>query len=122
MRLTQGNFHLFAAQAYDNPGCVDEDEFREDLDRFKQLKRSFTHYENTGRINTHAVLNRIILLFNVFDTRACTSMVMYRFRDHLSTVKPFLVYLGHWPKDETDVWLDPRIVDELRELESCLRP
>ena len=40
--LTDKNFKLFAAQQYNNPECTDVEEFKNDLSRFKYLKRLLT--------------------------------------------------------------------------------
>ena len=39
--LTPENINMFAMKHYDNPSCVDEAEFLDDLKRFKYLKRLF---------------------------------------------------------------------------------
>ena len=36
--LTSRNFELFASQHYNNPECIEIEEFKEDLTRFKYLK------------------------------------------------------------------------------------
>ena len=46
--LTNKNFELFAATNYDNPECMDVLEFKEDLSRFKYLKRLLKRYETDG--------------------------------------------------------------------------
>ena len=38
-KLTGKNFELFAAQHYNNPECIEVEEFKDDLTRFKYLKR-----------------------------------------------------------------------------------
>ena len=38
-KLTHKNFELFASQHYNNPECTSVEEFKEDLSRFKYLKR-----------------------------------------------------------------------------------
>ena len=43
--LTNKNFEMFAAHHYDNPECTDISEFKEDLSRFKYLKRLLRRYE-----------------------------------------------------------------------------
>ena len=46
--LTDDNFNLFAARYYDNPHCLSEEEFEDDLKRFRYLKRLFRKYKQTG--------------------------------------------------------------------------
>ncbi len=38
--LNNKNFKLFAAQKYNNPECTDVEEFKNDLSRFKYLKKA----------------------------------------------------------------------------------
>ena len=38
-KLTLRNFEMYAAQHYNNPEATDIEEFKEDLSRFKYLKR-----------------------------------------------------------------------------------
>ena len=40
--LDDSNFMLFAAKYYDNPSCVDTNEFEDDLSRIKYIKRRST--------------------------------------------------------------------------------
>ena len=40
--LNNKKFKLFAAQNYNNPECTDVEEFKNDLSRFKYLKRLLT--------------------------------------------------------------------------------
>ena len=64
--LTDKNFKLFAAQQYNNPECTDVEEFKNDLSRFKYLKRLLTRYEEHGELQERLILNHIIVLYNVF--------------------------------------------------------
>ena len=45
--LTPENINMFAIKHYDNPSCVDEQEFLDDMKRFKYLKRLFTALATT---------------------------------------------------------------------------
>ena len=46
--LTPENINMFAIKHYDNPSCVDEQEFLDDMKRFKYLKRLFRKYDTSG--------------------------------------------------------------------------
>ena len=39
--LTENNFYIYAAKAYENLQCIDENEFTDDLKRIKYLKRYY---------------------------------------------------------------------------------
>ena len=38
-KLNRKNFKLYASQNYNNPECIDVNEFKEDLSRFKYVTR-----------------------------------------------------------------------------------
>jgi len=116
--LTAKNFKLFASQHYNNPECVDVEEFKQDLNRFKYLKRLLKRYELTGELQERLILNHLIVLYNVFGIKACNKMMWYKINEeHWHYIKPFLVFLHYLPEDEkNEVALDPYIVEVLRKL------
>ena len=63
--ITKDNWLLFAQQNYDNPTLEKEEEFYDDIKRFKYLKRLFRKYAITGDIKIRLVLNHLIVLQNV---------------------------------------------------------
>ena len=116
--LNKRNFELFAAQNYNNPECLDIEEFKEDLARFKYLKRLLRRYELTEDLQIRLILNHIIVLYNVFGIEAANRMIWYKIEpEHWTYIKPFLVFLNYLPIDEkVEIPLDPLIVDTLRKL------
>lgn len=70
------------------------------------------------------MLNHLIVLYNVFDPPlACTTMLVYKLREHLVYLKPFLIQLSFWPEKiilnnetilDSDVGLDNKIVNLIR--------
>ena len=76
--LTNRNFKLFAANHYSNPECVDVEEFKQDLNRFKYLKRLLKRYELTGDLQERLILNHVIVLYNVFGIEACNKMMWFK--------------------------------------------
>ena len=67
--ITKDNWLLFAQQNYDNPTLETQEEFNDDIKRFKYLKRLFRKYTITGDIKIRLVLNHLIVLQNVFGVR-----------------------------------------------------
>ena len=116
--LNRRNFELYAAQNYNNPECIDIEEFKEDLSRFKYLKRLLRRYELTEDLQIRLILNHIIVLYNVFGIEAANRMIWYKIEpEHWTYIKPFLVFLNYLPIDEkVEIPLDPLIVDTLRKL------
>ena len=97
-QLTDSNFALYAARHYDNPACFDTDEFNEDLQRFKYLKRLFNQYRETGILKERLILNHLIILVNVFGAEMATQLLMFRLHDYAPILKPFLILLSAWPQ------------------------
>ena len=57
------NIALFAAKFYENPEVSSIDEFHEDLNRTKYIKRLFRKYKQTGVLRERLVLNHLIIIF-----------------------------------------------------------
>ena len=116
--LNRKNFEMFASQNYNNPECIDVEEFKEDLARFKYLKRLLRRYELTEDLQHRLILNHLIVLYNVFGIPAANKMIWYKIApEHWTYIKPFLVFLNYLPIDEKiEVPLDPYIVDVLRKI------
>lgn len=121
-KITEENFMLYAARHYDNVNCVDEQEFLEDLNRIKYIKRLLQRYANTGEIKTQLIINHLVVLYNVFEARPLTSMLIFKLADHITAIKPFLIYLQYWPSrdilDDKEIVSDKIIEDELRKFDA----
>ena len=126
-KIDESNFILFAAQSYDNPQCMDETEFFDDLKRFKYLKRLFNKYKENGELKERLVLNHLTILYNLFD-KGATRMLFFKLRNYSDILIPFLVVLGRLPTKvegigiqgrivyTNDVEVDPYVVDLLRSI------
>jgi len=121
IELTDSNFALFAAKHYDNPQCVDTQEFLDDLKRFAYLKRAFSKYHENNDVNIRLILNHIITLTNLFGIHT-TSMLFFRVdKEHHKYLKPFLVFLEYLPNTvngikTSEIPMDETIVRELRNI------
>ena len=51
--LNKDNFILFAIKNYENPRSSTQEDFEEDLSRFKYVKRWLRKYHETGTCNSH---------------------------------------------------------------------
>ena len=116
--LNQKNFKLFAMNNYNNTECIDVDEFKEDLNRFKYIKRLLSRYESSDDLQERLILNHLIVIFNVFGIGPANRMIWYKVeKDHWTYIKPFLVYLNYLPEDDyVEVPLDSTVIDVLRKL------
>ena len=126
-KIDESNFILFAAHSYDNPQCMDETEFFDDLKRFKYLKRLFNKYKENGELKERLVLNHLTILYNLFD-KGATRMLFFKLRNYYDILIPFLVVLGRLPSKvegigiqgrivyTKDIEVDPYVVDLLRSI------
>ena len=96
--LNKDNFLLFAIKYYDNPTASTQEEFEEDLKRFKYVKRWLKKYHESGTINSHLLLNHIIVIFNCWGD-AAVPMLFYKIseREYRTYIKSFLEFLGRVP-------------------------
>ena len=116
--LTSRNFELFASQHYNNPECCDIEEFREDLTRFKYLKRLLRRYEQYGDLQERLILNHITVLYNVFGIEAANRMMWFKIEpEHYSMLKTFLIFLNYLHEDaKVEIPLDQNVINKLRKL------
>jgi hypothetical protein len=123
--LNASNFLWFAMKHYDRTNCVME-EFQNDLNRIKYIKRLFRKYKQTGEIKERLVLNHIIILGNVFGVAGATRMLFFKIEPvDYDILKTFLLFLNYMPKDKvqgingknilsSDIAVDLQIAERLR--------
>ena len=99
--LTPENINMFAMKHYDNPSCVDEQEFLDDMKRFKYLKRLFRKYDTSKDLKMRLIINHIIILANVFGVEAATTLLFFKIeKNHWSILKSFLIFLHYMPEND----------------------
>jgi hypothetical protein len=125
--VNEDNFVVYAAKHYDNPQCYDTEEFLDDLKRFKYIKRLFNRFEITGDLKERLILNHIMVLYNLFGDQA-TVLLFVKLRGYYTFLKPFLVLINRMPDKvygvmtqgnviyNSDIAMDPRIVEALRKI------
>lgn len=96
--LNESNYIMFAMKHYENPQAVTQEDFYEDMKRFKWIKRLLNKYNNTGEMNVPLLLNHFIILYNIFGD-AATPLLFYRIDSELwNILKTFIVYLDRLPE------------------------
>jgi hypothetical protein len=127
-KLDESNFLLYAARHYDNPHCYDTEEFYDDLNRFKYLKRLFNRYEETGELKERLIINHLTVVYNIYGVEPATRMLFLKLRGQYQLLKPFLVLMGYMPETITgigpeaqtiissDIHMDEKIVEVLRQI------
>jgi len=116
--ITKDNWLLFAQQNYDNPTLEKEEEFYDDIKRFKYLKRLFRKYEVTKEIKIRLVLNHLVVLQNVFGAEVAITLLLYKVDNkYWSILKSCLNYLEYlYPHELDKVNTDKNIEEMLKEL------
>ena len=121
--LNDDNIVYFAMKNYNNPSCKNIEEFTEDFNRIKYVKRLFNRYEQNGILRERLILNHIITIYNVFGIVPSTRMLFNRIeKKQHSLLKTFLVYLNYCPESKIDgidivsIPLDTKIIKTLRGL------
>jgi len=119
--LNENNFIMYAMKLYENPQYSGIEEFQEDLNRIKYIKRLLRRYQKTGVLKERLILNHIIIISNVFGIEGAVKILFYKIEKDLHTLlKTFLVFLQYIPesqsKDYHSIPLDNKIIDTLRKL------
>ena len=126
--LNEKNYVMFAMKYYDNLQCTSIEEFNEDLNKIKYVKRLFNRFLETGELRTNLILNHLIVIYNVFENEAATRMLFFRVeRRFYSILKPFLLFMNRLPKvvrgiDDkniitNEIPLNEMTIKELRKIE-----
>ena len=115
--ITKDNWLLYAQHHYDNPTLQKEQEFYDDIKRFKYLKRLFRKYKATKNIKIRLVLNHVIVLANVFGVEAACILLLYKVEKiYWPYLKSVLVYLDYlYPHELNDIKTDKNIDILLKE-------
>lgn len=125
--ISENNIELYCMKYYDNPQCIGTEDYRDDMKRFKYLKRLLNHYLTTHELKQRLILNHLIMIYNLFDNEAATRILFYKIDENSwQVLKPFLIYLKRMPKvvrgirskdiRESDIILDQNVVKQLRSL------
>jgi len=118
VEVTEDNFILVAAQHYNNPQCQSTEEFYNDLNRIKYIKRLLNRYLATGELSERLLLNHIIVFYNVFGVIPATKLLAVKLEyKYWSIIKTFLVFLKYI--DNTDlvgITMDKHTIKKLREI------
>lgn len=122
LTLNSDNFEYFCMKNYTNPQCKSIDEFRDDMDRIKYLKRLFRKYKSSKILRERLILNHLIILYNVFGIDATTRILFFKLEPELYPfLKTFIVFLKFLPEsipecDLVKIPLDINIINRLRKI------
>ena len=96
--LNEDNYILFAIKYYDNPQAITQDDFFEDLNRFKYIKKLLRRYVKSGELKTTLLINHFIIVFNIFNDAALPLLFFKIEKELWSSMKTFLLYLNRIPE------------------------
>jgi hypothetical protein len=125
--LTDDNFILYCAQHYDGRYCSSTQDFFDDLNRLKYIKKLITRYIQNGDLKERLILNHIIVLNNVFGATVTCKILYFKLRDEFKYIKPFLILLNILPEfiynvngenaiDTNLISMDQTIIEVLRKI------
>lgn len=125
--LNDDNFILYAMKFYNNPQCLSEADFNNDLKILKYIKRLLNRYQRTGELKTRLMLNHLIMLSNVFPVPVLVRILFLKVPEqYWSALKSFLIYLKYMPDEiesingsiikSSDIPLDMNLATDLRKI------
>lgn len=126
-KLTEENFLLYCASHYDNSHYATTEDFLEDINRIKYIKKLITRYTEYGELKERLILNHIIILYNCFGAEVTCKILYFKLKTHMKYIKPFLILLNILPKtirnvgeelviDTDDIEMDATIISKLRKV------
>tara|TARA_B100000287_G_scaffold174594_1_gene164674 strand:- start:747 stop:1124 length:378 start_codon:yes stop_codon:yes gene_type:complete len=120
--LNEKNFIIYAMKLYNNPQCCGIDEFKDDINRLKYVKRLLRKYFKSGVLRERLILNHIIILANVFGVEGAVRMLFFKVEKELHPLlKTFLVFLKYLPEKHNgsiydSIPLDMSVIQTLRKI------
>jgi hypothetical protein len=101
--------------------CITLDEFQEDVNRFSHIKKILSRYvDGAGVLNERLLLNHLVILYNVFGSKA-TELLLFKIENrYFGVLFPFLILLNRLPEEAfqeyPDVVLDEKVIQTLRQI------
>jgi len=123
--LNDDNFLLYAMKHYENPQCLSEKDFLNDLKIFKYIKRLLNKYKMTGELRERLMLNHIIMLSTVFPVEVFVRLLFLKMPEKFwPELKTFMIYLNYMPDNiqsingkgiiSSDIPINMKIAEKLR--------
>lgn len=116
-KLTDENFVLYCAKYYEN-SQYNSEEFFDDLNRIKYIKKLITRYVESGDLKERLILNHIIILNNCFGPEILCKILYLKLKNQMKYIKPFLILINAMPDkiysvgDELVIMTDLIPIDE----------
>ena len=119
MKLTSENLEVLAARFYLNESCLSKEEFLEDLNQFKTIKRLARKISKGNSKNLRLLTNHIICFTNNFEPSFAKTVLFFESSEtEQKVIKAVLLYLGFLNKNEyTASLLDFDTIKMLKEMD-----
>ena len=102
----------YAMRNYDNPQCKSLEEFEEDFNRIRYVKRLLKRYDRDGNLRERLIINHLIILSNVFSQIPATRMLFFKIEPELHIyLKTFMSFLEILPEQIQEANLDDIPID-----------
>ncbi|CAB4162226.1 hypothetical protein UFOVP787_22 [uncultured Caudovirales phage] len=118
--LTDKNFLLFCAHHYENSMYSTTEDFIEDMNRLKYIKKLITRYIENGDLKERLILNHIIILNNCFGPEVLCKILYLKLKNQMKYVKPFLVLLNIMPDKILNVGEEKIIYTDIIEMDTVI--
>ena len=126
--LNEKNYVHFAMKYYVNIQCTSVEEFNEDLNKIKYVKRLFNRFLETGELRINLIMNHLEQKFYWVLEQTATRMLFFRVeKKFYSILKPFLLFMERLPEvvrgingndiNTNDIPLNETTIKELRKIE-----
>lgn len=119
MKLSKDNLEVLAAKWYTNTRCLSTEEFLEDLNLYKVIKKLARKISKNNSKNLRLLTNHIICFTNNFDIKFAKDLLLFDCNEsEKKVIRSVLLYLGFLTKSEyTSVLLDYETVMLLKEMD-----
>ena len=98
VKLTEENFLLYCAHHYDNSRYTSTEDFMEDLNRIKYIKKLITRYIENDDLKERLILNHVIVLNNCFGPEVLCKILYLKLKNQMKYIKPFLILINALPE------------------------
>ena len=105
------------AMNYQDKQSDGSEEFLEDVNRIKYIKRLISKYMDTGVLKSRLLMNHLLVLVNVFGPFPCTRILMYKIDPkYHEIIATFLNELNALtPEMKSVTTVDAKVRDIIRE-------
>ena len=119
-KLNNENYLIFCAQHYNGNRYYTTDEFIEDLNRVKYIKKLVTRYIENDDLKERLILNHIIVLNNCFGPTITCKILYLKLKSQMRYIKPFLVLLNILPEKIYNVGNEEIIDTDLIDMDNVI--